>query len=347
MNTAFVANPVAEVLRQRKIPPLPRNYELFYEALNGANSRLLADLSGLGLHPNQEALDALYEKHLGPLRRAEALDTVESGLSREIEALLGLLERQKRAAEKHDVSLNQFHSSLGGKEGQLGELMKAILAMRSATSETMASRSGVLSEAQKSAEVIQKTKKLIQDYKRQALIDSLTGLYNRNAYDDRLAYAFANKGQGEGLAVILLDIDNYKKLVEVYGQPLGDKVVAAAGRVFAKLANRQTCVARLRGDEFALIAENVNVQEAGRLAEMARQDFAAAFSGKGMEKAGKLSLSAGVSMAEDAADSADFHQNSAIALFAAKNSGRNCMRVYDPAIAGQLSGKRVLYRGIN
>ena len=54
------ANPVTELMRQRRISPLPRNYELFYEALHGSNARLSAELIALGVQPFQSQLDELF-----------------------------------------------------------------------------------------------------------------------------------------------------------------------------------------------------------------------------------------------------------------------------------------------
>jgi diguanylate cyclase (GGDEF)-like protein/PAS domain S-box-containing protein len=115
----------------------------------------------------------------------------------------------------------------------------------------------------------------------QALHDPLTGLANRTLCDDRLAQAVArSRRSGAGIAVLFLDLDDFKHINDGHGHAAGDAVLAVFGRRLAEAMRPADTVGRLGGDEFVVICENVSADEARalahRLADVARRPVPAA-----------------------------------------------------------------------
>jgi diguanylate cyclase (GGDEF)-like protein len=169
----------------------------------------------------------------------------------------------------------------------------------------------------------------------QARTDGLTGLLNHRAchetLHDELAGATRDK---RPLSVVVLDLDHFKSINDVYGHGEGDKVLMeVAARLRAAVRAGDT-VARLGGEEFALILPGVDGDGAAEAAERAR----AAIAGVQVSGAG-LTCSAGVAaFPEDAHEAARLLELADGALYLAKRSGRDQARRYDRRLAGQLSG---------
>lgn len=92
----------------------------------------------------------------------------------------------------------------------------------------------------------------------QATHDSLTGLWNRSVFDERLTQALSRaKRQGTDVAVLYLDLDGFKPVNDRFGHDAGDRVLAEVGARLAAVTRAEDTVARMGGDEFALVVEDV------------------------------------------------------------------------------------------
>ncbi len=109
---------------------------------------------------------------------------------------------------------------------------------------------------------ISERKKAAAAIKRMALNDALTGLPNRNLFQRRLTDAVKNARRLKRMVgVVLLDIDNFKPINDIFGHPLGDKLLKVLGLRLNESLREVDTVARLGGDEFALIMANLDTAE--------------------------------------------------------------------------------------
>jgi diguanylate cyclase (GGDEF)-like protein/PAS domain S-box-containing protein len=112
-------------------------------------------------------------------------------------------------------------------------------------------------------------KKLESDLERMAFYDDLTGLANRALFNDHLNQAIArNERNGKFVAVLYLDLDNFKTINDSLGHSVGDGLLRAVGAQLVGCLRRSDTAARLGGDEFAILIEDVDTRrEALQLAE--------------------------------------------------------------------------------
>jgi diguanylate cyclase (GGDEF)-like protein len=104
-----------------------------------------------------------------------------------------------------------------------------------------------------------------------ARIDSLTGVLNRRALEERAGIEFARLArQGGSLAMVVLDIDGFKTLNDGHGHPAGDRVLSRIADVLQDETRPADIVARLGGDEFAVLLPGASATAAGQIGERLR-----------------------------------------------------------------------------
>jgi diguanylate cyclase (GGDEF)-like protein/PAS domain S-box-containing protein len=111
----------------------------------------------------------------------------------------------------------------------------------------------------------------------QALHDPLTGLPNRFLFTDRLATAETRheRSGGRGIAVLFLDLDDFKQVNDAHGHELGDRLLAEVAHRVAESVRASDTVARFGGDEFAVICEDADTDSAGQVASRIQKSLEA------------------------------------------------------------------------
>jgi diguanylate cyclase (GGDEF)-like protein len=167
-----------------------------------------------------------------------------------------------------------------------------------------------------------------------ATTDGLTGLLNHRTFQERLADLLGRaERHGLKLALILTDIDHFKKVNDTYGHPVGDEVIRRVARVLEGSVRKIDIVARYGGEELAVIIEGADAAGAAQLAERIRLDVAKQSipSDKGPFS---ITLSLGIaSVPEDATDKQTLIERADQALYRAKHTGRNRSVTYQQLVS--------------
>ncbi|MGZ4181950.1 MAG: sensor domain-containing protein [Solirubrobacteraceae bacterium] len=174
----------------------------------------------------------------------------------------------------------------------------------------------------------------------QALHDPLTGLPNRALFLDRLQISLANSRRRRGtVAVLFLDIDNFKVINDSLGHRAGDELLSmVATRISAALRPGDT-VARFGGDEFVVLAEQISgVQDAVVIAERISSTFNEPFS---LELGDNfVSASIGIALSGSSPEDAeDLIRGADSAMYRAKDRGRGQYEVFDELMHAQMLGR--------
>jgi diguanylate cyclase (GGDEF)-like protein len=168
-------------------------------------------------------------------------------------------------------------------------------------------------------------KKLVQ-LREMASHDTLTGLANRRKFDEHIKRALEQfqRDQVSG-ALILLDVDYFKRFNDLYGHPAGDQALVQIGRCLETAARRPIdLAARLGGEEFALLLEHTDVTGARECAERARSLLLqAVIAHAGNPSVGFVTLSAGIALFRSGDTPDTIYARADAALYAAKAAGRN------------------------
>ncbi len=167
-----------------------------------------------------------------------------------------------------------------------------------------------------------------------ALTDSLTGLLNHRAFQERLGEEVERaRRHPTGLSLILLDVDGFKVINDHRGHQAGDGALVAVAKALRDSVRLSDVVARIGGDEFAVIAVEAHGTAAVELAERCR----AAVQVTQAELGAELTISAGVCDLDLASGAEELVRLADGALYWAKSQGRDACVAYAPDVVRELS----------
>jgi diguanylate cyclase (GGDEF)-like protein len=176
---------------------------------------------------------------------------------------------------------------------------------------------------QEAAPVIE-LKRLFAQLKESTLKDPLTGLYNRRFLDES-AEVFASTAirRGTNLGVLMLDIDFFKKVNDIYGHNIGDRVLKVVSDIIRNSVRESDIVVRFGGEEFLVLLQDVSEESAVSVAEKIRKNIE---SKDISTSSGNIRKTISIGVAIFPTDTNNFWEcvkYSDVALYKAKNSGRN------------------------
>ena len=159
--------------------------------------------------------------------------------------------------------------------------------------------------------------------------DGLTGLYNRQYLFDRLEKELRDAGQAQkNVSAIIMDVDNFKKYNDTYGHPEGDVVLKSLAKVIQSSIREMDFGCRYGGEEFAVVLTGAGIDEAFRVAERIRTDFAGKQYRPTDEACVSATVSLGVACCRPDEDAGGLIKRADQALYKSKNSGKNRTEIF-------------------
>ena len=156
--------------------------------------------------------------------------------------------------------------------------------------------------------------------------DQLTGLYNRHYLSDTLSKRVAHaKRHGEALSVIIVDIDHFKNVNDTFGHLTGDIILKAVANVMQDSARKEDVAARFGGEEFIMVLDNCTADDALVKAENLRNKIQLLYP----EDIAVTASFGVVQLEKDMQRCEDLLKNADMALYMAKEEGRNRVILYE------------------
>jgi len=183
---------------------------------------------------------------------------------------------------------------------------------------------------------ISERKALEEQLRQMAFHDPLTLLANRNLFRDRVQHALTLAHRSHSfVAVMFLDLDNFKNINDSLGHDAGDRLLQAVAQRIVKTTRSSDTVARLGGDEFAVLVEGIGSQGGvERLAEALIETLHLPFTLDGVELHVEASIGVALSAAEGGAET--LLSNADIAMYHAKAAGKNRYITFQPQMQDML-----------
>src|SRR5881396_1139030 len=173
----------------------------------------------------------------------------------------------------------------------------------------------------------------------QAMTDSLTGLYNHRAFHERLRQALATASRShEAVSVLMLDIDDFKRVNDIYGHGAGDEILRALAETLKDSVRASDVVYRLGGEEFAIVITSRSPQNAEHLAHRVVDRV----EGTDFDPAGRITISVGLARGpEHAMNPRELVACAEAAMMSAKARGKNQIVLYEESAMERPAGEPI------
>ncbi|MBM3491136.1 MAG: GGDEF domain-containing protein [Alphaproteobacteria bacterium] len=266
----------------------------------------------------------IHEQFFRSHRALSAIGDATARVEKTIGTVTETLSDSGHRVSKYGCNLTDFvRAAEGASPTDLQRLAGDILA----ETQQMASESEQLQERLVAAgSEIQRLRHDLDEVRREALTDGLTGLANRKAFDLALAQQVSHcLESGEPFALLMLDIDHFKQFNDSFGHQLGDGVLRLVGRTLLDSVKGRDHPARYGGEEFAVILRATALQGALAVAEQIRHAIAQKKIVRRAtnEELGRLTISIGCAQYRLGEPIRELIRRADHALYAAKRLGRN------------------------
>ncbi len=254
-------------------------------------------------------------------------------LDREAAAILELVQSYIDAGQKYSVSLAEADKSLPkiATPEEMGVIVKFLI---SENAKMQCEARDLRKSLEQSQSQIDKLCSNLAEAQETGLKDPLTSLNNRRGFDASLAREIAEARRlGAALCLAMVDLDNFKKVNDDFGHPVGDEILKLFAAALRDNVGDRDTVARYGGEEFAIILPGTELEDAKGLTERVRRELAGrelVVNDSGRQ-IGKITASFGIAQLREGDDAQTLVERADVKLYEAKCSGRN--RVAADAIA--------------
>ncbi|ARO23418.1 GGDEF domain-containing protein [Rhizobium sp. S9] len=316
---------IAQHMARLNVAALPRNYELFHEAIIGYNPGLAQDIAALGSQPQQAMLDELGLKYRLVGHCGLAGETSRNEASRTLRALAERLAEGLRHRDAFARACGTILRSVAGHEDQsLAAFIGEVDYLTASLATVMSAEMEIGARLQDDIDRLETLERGISAMQSATVADKITGLANRIALNRQIAELYEREEGAAGSALIMVDIDDFTEINDRYGTQAGNKLLKKLAALFRKSVKKNDFVARTEADEFALLFANVGMQDAIAIAERLRASVEEnlVFATSDRADSGRLTISVGLALSADAATPGQLQANARVALLAAQSNRR-------------------------
>jgi diguanylate cyclase (GGDEF)-like protein/PAS domain S-box-containing protein len=193
---------------------------------------------------------------------------------------------------------------------------------------------GTLSDVTKSVELNHQLSKYQDELYQLSVTDPLTGIYNRRHFDAQLEVILSDHlARNIPVCLMLIDLDGFKFINDTYGHPFGDEVLRTTAQLLKQQVRRNDYIARMAGDEFAMVLKNTDIENATRIAQKLHARINET---RVPLPVGHMQLQSSIGVAEaptHGTNAQDLVSAADVALYHSKRRGRNRIEVLSPDIS--------------
>ena len=325
------------LMKKHGVPMTPDNYAVWFEHVSGKNAELSEALQAMLAETpmlSQAQCSALHDQFFNVKKERAEVVEMRLELARLLKEVINFVYSSVTQSDRSNARLLELMSKINHEMSpqEIHQVVEDILA----ETRQAISSGELLSERLSTAmSEVQTLKKELDQTKREAKTDTLTGLANRKAFDE-LVQKVTQDADNSGLDVCLVfcDLDLFKEINDKHGHLVGDQVLKVVANGLKDSVKGRDLVARYGGEEFSIILLNTSLQNAKTLADNIRQDIAAKRIQRKdtRESLGQVTMSFGVARYVPTEGVESFMQRADRALYMSKRKGRNCVSEAPPPI---------------
>lgn len=322
------------------LAPTPDIYELWYVYYAGISPEVTRAIDILIANKQQVTEDRcrdLHHRFLSEARNEEAIRRAGDQINATIQSVSGAVRDVHSATASYSGSLESVSERIGRAEKP--EDVKAIVKTMIDDTRNMLERNQRLEEElDKSSNLMQELQRDLEQIRKEAMTDGLTGLSNRKAFDAAIARVTEEaQSNGTSFTLMMVDIDHFKTFNDNYGHQIGDQVLRLVARTLIEGVKGRDIAARYGGEEFAIILPDTMLTAGVAVGNSLRKAVATkdVINRSSGEKLGRITMSVGVAEFIPGERVEDLIERADAALYTAKHNGRNQVAAAPSPVKGK------------
>lgn len=317
-----------KLIKDLGLQPYPQVFAIFFEYVRGANKKLRAEMQMLLNEKStfsEKTVETLHAKHITSDFDKRILEQSGMRVQQIMSEVLNAIDNSAGDSKSFTQDLDVFTKDLEAtKEGNFSSLLTKIITK---TKEFKDKGEALQRKLEQSKQEVASLKITLQEASTQMMIDGLTGVANRKAFDENIA-RLTNEAKTESrqLCLLMVDIDHFKKFNDTFGHLIGDQVIKIVAVAMKDMVKGKDFVARYGGEEFAVLLPDTPLKGGQIVAESIRSTIATReLKRKDTgESYGQITVSIGVALYDPVRDKVeDFVARADKGLYASKRNGRN------------------------
>jgi diguanylate cyclase len=317
-----------EQMASRNIPSTPQNFTIWYTYLTGRHpdlinmiDKMIAEDAVFDNHHNAE----IFERFFGYSEEGARIQAASEQIGTSAMEMSVTLAEVSDGTQSYSESLEQKIDDIRGAEST-DELATIADSLANDTNRMLAHSRSLEERLHLTTSEIETLRRNLEEIRREAMTDALTGIANRKYFDIHLRTAVLHSMENHTpLTLMLADIDHFKKFNDNYGHQTGDDVLRLVAHTLASTVKESDTAARYGGEEFAIILPNTNLRGSRGLGEKIRESVGSKRFRKKQtgEELSQITISIGIAEYRAGEALVDLIQRADDGLYHAKRTGRN------------------------
>ncbi len=266
------------LMSQHDVPPTPENYAIWYHFVALDIPELVQEMDTMIEEERPftpEICDYLYRRYIANNLQKAVMERSTDDAQKLLHHIMQTIEGASDSTHNYSDALDKYSEDIRRKGSRVQDLSSVAEAIIEATNGLKERSNQLHQELQTTAKEVDSLRHDLRKVMLEAKKDFLTGVDNRQAFDEKLKeqVAFA-QDEGKELCLLMMDIDHFKQFNDKFGHQVGDQVLKQVGRTLLESVKGNDIVARYGGEEFAVILPNTPLSGALVVAENLRQAVA-------------------------------------------------------------------------
>lgn len=315
-------------IAQERLSATPDIYELWYVYCAGISPEVTRAIDILIANKQKITEDRcrdLHTRFLSEARNEEMIRRAGDQINATIKNVSGVVKDVHHATASYSGTLENVSEKMAGAKN--ADEIKAIVNTVISDTQDMLQRNQKLEkELDRSSVLMEELQRDLEQVRKEAMTDGLTGLSNRKAFDAAIArVAEEAESAQSSFTLLMLDIDHFKSFNDNYGHQIGDQVLRLVSRTLIEGVKGRDIASRYGGEEFAIILPETNLSAGVAVGNSLRKAVATkdVINRSSGDKLGRITMSVGVAEYIAGEKITDMIERADQALYTAKHNGRN------------------------
>jgi diguanylate cyclase len=322
------AEEAIKLVKELGLHPYPQVFAIFFEYVRGSNKKLRAEIQKMLTDKvvfSEKVVETLHARHITSDFDKRILEESGQRVQLIMSEVLNAIDNTAGDSKSFTKDLDGFTKDLEEtKETDVSKLLSKIITK---TKEFKDKGEALQKKLEQSKSEVATLRTTLQEASTQMMMDGLTGVANRKAFDENITRLTAEaRAENRQLCLLMVDIDHFKKFNDTFGHLIGDQVIKIVAVAMKDMVKGKDFVARYGGEEFAVILPDTPLKGGQIVAESLRSAIATReLKRKDTgESYGQITVSIGVALFNPLRDKVDdFISRADKALYTSKRNGRN------------------------